>query len=120
MHDLLAIPDFLKRYKKRGRPRKIHQPNYLEDTRKKYEEWDLIKQKKYGKPYRIHFNNEVPRIGSGIRKVYVKEGRKWAHLSYHPGDPIETFVTRSRIRMSQWNKLKQSHEKYKKIFEEDT
>ena len=116
MHDLLAIPDFLKRYKKRGRPRKIHQPNYLEDTRKKYEEWDLIKQKKYGKPYRVYFDNEAPRIGSGIRKVYVKEGRKWVHLAYHPSDPVETFVTRARIRRSQWNKLKRNHEKYGRMF----
>ena len=48
MDDLFAIPDFLKRQKKRGRPRKTHEPDYEEETRKKYEEWDLIKQKKYG------------------------------------------------------------------------
>jgi hypothetical protein len=120
MDDLFTIPEFLRRHKKRGRPKKIHTVNYEEESRKKYEEWDLIKQEKYGKPYRLYFHSEAPRIGSGMRKVYVKEGRKWVHLAYHPGDPVDTFVTRKRLRMSQWNKLKQKHEKYEKMFIEDT
>tara|TARA_R100000306_G_C4377269_1_gene142476 strand:+ start:958 stop:1380 length:423 start_codon:yes stop_codon:yes gene_type:complete len=108
----LKIPEFLVRKKKRGRPRKIHTLNHEENSIRKYEEWDLIKRNKYGYPYTIYFNDEAPRIGSGVRKIYVKEGRKWVHLFYHPGDPNTTFATRSRLRLLRWKILKQSHEEY--------
>ena len=45
MDDLLDIPKFLRKGKKRGRPRKIKESPPEINL---YEEWDKIKQKKYG------------------------------------------------------------------------
>ena len=85
------------------------------NTNDKWEKWDKIKQEKYGKKYEIVLGNEAPRIGSGFRIIYVKEGRKWAHLTSHPHDPDnrERKVTK-KLTLNKWNQLKASHERYLK------
>jgi hypothetical protein len=112
--DALAIPDFLKRKKKRGRPRKIvASTTDNKITLNRNEEWGKIKQQKYGFYYAMMFRDEAPRIGCGLRWVYVKEGRKWVHLTSHYGDPYDVSRrTRVRMRMSKWNELKESNEQY--------
>jgi hypothetical protein len=113
IHDLLAIPDFLKRKKKRGRPRKIVMDATDTDTIRKYQEWDQEKQKKYGPRYTLMLKDEAPRLGSGLRIVYVKEGHKWAHLTSHSGDPSDVFGrTRVRMRLTKWMEVKYSNEQY--------
>ena len=79
----------------------------------KWDEWDKVKQEKYGIRYDIVLKNEAPRIGSGLRIVYVKEGRKWAYMTSHSGDPDkrEGKVIK-KIRLHKWNELKASHELY--------
>ncbi len=71
--DLLKIPDFLRRKKRRGRPRKI------EDTPVEVNphiEWDKIKQERYGTKYNIMLWHHFPRIGSGNRIIYVSENSR--------------------------------------------
>ena len=115
--ELLVIPDFLRRKKKRGRPRKINLnlSATQSNTNDKWEKWDKIKQEKYGKKYEIVLGDEAPRIGSGLRIVYVKEGRKWAHLTSHPHDPDnrERKVTK-KLTLNRWKQVKASHELYLK------
>ena len=108
INELLTIPAFLKRQKKRGRPRKIIETpdvNILD----KYFEWDKIKQDKYGTRYAIMFKDEAPRIGSGLRFVYTKEKRKWAFVTKHTGDPEDTSrkVT-VRMRLKRWQEIKEN------------
>jgi hypothetical protein len=81
----------------------------------KWEEWDKIKQEKYGTRYNIVLTNQAPRIGSGLRIVYVKEGRKWAHMVSHTGDPNnrEGKVVK-KLSINKWNQIKASHERYLK------
>ena len=43
----LEIPALLRRHKKRGRPKKIVQPDAL-SVKNKWKEWDDTKQKLYG------------------------------------------------------------------------
>ena len=83
------------------------------ETTNKWEEWDRIKQERYGKKYEIMLTNEAPRIGSGLRIVYVKEGRKWAYMTSHPHDPDtrDRKVTK-KLSLKRWNQLKASHELY--------
>ena len=71
-NDLLEIPEFLRRTRKRGRPRKIMQKVSKENN---WEEWSKEKQNLYGTRYDIVLQDEAPSIGSGYRVVYVKEGR---------------------------------------------
>jgi hypothetical protein len=61
---------------------------------------DLPLRYKGGSFYRVYFYDEAPRIGSGWRTVFVKEGRKWAHI-YYP--PIHGGV---RLKASLWDKIK--------------
>ena len=83
------------------------------ETTNKWEEWDRIKQERYGKKYEIMLTNEAPRIGSGFRIVYVKEGRKWAYMTSHPHDPDtrDRKVTK-KLSLKRWNQLKACHELY--------
>ena len=112
-HDLLSIPEFLCRKPKRGRPRKIKRTEPV-TPENKWDEWDIIKQEKYGARYDIKLGDEAPRIGSGTRTVYVKEGRKWAHMTRHCGDPEDrTHVIRKRFSLKRWLDLKDSNERYK-------
>ncbi len=105
------IPKFLRRKKKRGRPRKIRQEKPVVGI--DWDEWDRIKQEKYGTRYDILLLDEAPRIGSGLRTVYVKEGRKWAHMTSQTGDPsIRDGLVRKRFRIKRWEELKASHERY--------
>jgi len=109
--DTWTIPDFLRRKPKRGRPRKIKQKKVQPEN--KWDEWDKVKQERYGTRYDIKLANEAPRIGSGLRIVYVKEGRKWAHMTSHAGDPdINERKVRRRLTLKRWLDLKASHEKY--------
>ena len=94
LDDLLAIPEFLRPKPKRGRPRKIKQKE-AHVVENNWEEWCHIKQEKYGTRYDMQLGDEAPRIGSGLRIVYVKEGRKWAHMTSHSGDPT---CTEGRVR----------------------
>ncbi len=113
--DLLHIPDFLKRVKKKGRPRSITaKPLYTQpDEVGIHLEWDKIKRKRYGERYDIHLNNQAPRIGSGLRIVYVKEGRKWVFMTSHAGDPAKRDgKVVKRFTLKQWKVLKASHERY--------
>ena len=77
--------------------------------------WDKIKQERYGTRYDIVLNNEAPRIGSGYRTVYVKEGRKWATLTNHTGDPDkkEGKVIK-KFKLKAWNEIKAAHNRYLK------
>jgi hypothetical protein len=111
IEDLLKIPDFLRRKKRRGRPRKI------EDTPVEVNphiEWDKIKQERYGTKYNIMLWHHFPRIGSGNRIIYVSEKRKWVYIVSHTGDPYTTQPTRTKILKSKWNDIKKSHERYLK------
>jgi len=56
--------------------------------------------------------DEAPRIGSGLRIVYVKEGRKWAHMTSQSGDPADSAGrVRKRLPLKRWLGMKASHEK---------
>ena len=113
-YDTLEIPAFLRRHRKRGRPRKIIQPD-LSPVKDKWKVWDEIKQERYGTRYDIVLNNEAPRIGSGYRTVYVKEGRKWATMINHTGDPDkkEGKVIK-KFKLKAWNEIKAAHNLYLK------
>lgn len=50
--------------------------------------------------YEIVLANELPRIGSGYRYVYVSEGRKWIHITNLNGDG------KTRITKRKWNTIK--------------
>ena len=79
----------------------------------KWDEWDKIKQAKYGNRYDIMLKDEAPKIGSGFRIVYVKEGRKWAHITSHPGDPHEKEgKTTKKLTLKAWKNLKALHERF--------
>jgi len=110
-YDTLEIPAFLRRHKKRGRPRKIIQPDLL-PVKDKWKQWDKIKQKRYGTRYDITLGDEAPRIGSGLRIVYVKEGRKWATMTSHTGDPDkkEGKVIK-KFKLKIWYGIKAAHER---------
>ncbi len=118
MDDLLDIPKFLRKRKKRGRPRKIKE---FPPEINLYEEWDKIKQKKYGTKYNILLDNKFRRIGTGLRIIYVSEKRKWVHVVSHAGNPYTTQPIRVRLLKRKWEDTKKSHEKYenrcKKYFE---
>jgi hypothetical protein len=110
--DLLTIPEFLRRKPKRGRPKKIRVESIL-SVKDRWDEWDKIKQEKYGARYDIKLGNDAPRIGSGMRIVYVKEGRKWAYMTSHAGDPTSNErKVRKRFSLKRWLAIKVSHEKY--------
>ena len=113
LDDLLDIPEFLRPKPKRGRPRKVQQRNEYRIVENNWDEWHEIKQEKYGTRYDLQLGDEAPRIGSGLRIVYVKEGRKWAHMTSHSGDPtsMEGRV-RKRFSLKRWFQMKASHEKY--------
>ena len=114
--DLLTIPDFLRRKKRRGRPPKL-EPTLSDGLDPdKHIEWDRQKQEKFGTRYDIVLNDEAPRIGSGFRTVYVKEGRKWAVMTSHDGDPEdkESRVIKKRFPLKVWHLMKASHERYLK------
>ncbi len=113
-YDPFEIPAFLQRRKKRGRPKKITQPE-SQLTETKWKEWDEIKQKLYGTRYDIMLKDEAPRIGSGFRSVYVREGRKWAHMTSHLGDPEDREgKVIKRFTLKAWKNLKASHERFLK------
>ena len=108
----LTIPEFLRRKPKRGRPRKVKKAEVV-STENKWNEWDKTKREKYGTRYDIKLRDEAPRIGSGTRTVYVKEGRKWAHMTSHVGDPEKNErIIRKRFLLKVWLALKESHERY--------
>jgi putative component of toxin-antitoxin plasmid stabilization module len=110
--ELLTIPEFLWRKPKRGRPRKNKEEKIL-SAKDKWDEWDKIKQEKYGTRYDIQLGIEAPRIGSGYRIVYVKEGRKWAYMVCHSGDPSRREgKVRKRFSLKAWLGIKESHKKY--------
>jgi len=109
--DMLTIPDFLRRKPKRGRPRKAQQKEVQQDN--KWNVWDKIKQERYGTRYDIMLGDEAPRIGSGFRTVYVKEGRKWAYMTCHAGDPTTNErKVRKRFSLKRWLEIKADHERY--------
>ena len=111
-NDPLTIPEFLRRKPKRGRPRKNKNQMML-SANDKWDEWDKIKQEKYGVRYDIKLGNDAPRIGSGMRVVYVKEGRVWAYMTSHAGDPKNNErKIRKRFSLKRWLTIKVSHEKY--------
>lgn len=112
--DLLTIPEFLCRKPKRGRPRKTKKEDVV-SIENRWAAWDKIKQKRYGTRYDIHLGDEAPRIGSGLRIVYVKEGRKWAHMVAHTNNPDQKEnKIRKRFPLKRWLEMKASHEKYVK------
>jgi len=114
--ELLTIPNFLRRTPKRGRPRKIKQRETPAES--KYLLWDKIKQERYGTRYDIQLGDEAPRIGSGLRIVYVKEGRKWAHITSHSGDPADSAGrVRKRLPLKRWLDMKARHERRQARYE---
>jgi hypothetical protein len=52
----------------------------------------------------IYFTDDAPRVGSGWRRVDVKVGRKWVHLTGKEG--------RKRMPVKQWNALRATMERY--------
>jgi len=110
----LTIPVFLRRKRSSQRTKKNNQPvTETKDTDSDYEEWDRIKQERYGTKYAIVLKNEAPRIGSGLRVVYVKEGRKWAYMVSHQGDPNERAgKVIKKLPIKRWQDMKQRHEQY--------
>ena len=56
------------------------------------------------KEHLIYFQDEAPRIGSGWRKVTVKKGRKWVHLS--------SIYGKKKLSMKQWKILESSMIRY--------
>ena len=112
--DLLWIPKFLRRRKNEKR-KHYTLTNVPDSTVDRWKEWDAIKKERYGERYDIQLMDQAPRIGSGYRIVYVKEGRKWAYMTSHAGDPDkkEGKVVK-RFSMKEWNNIKAGHEKYTK------
>ena len=110
--ELLTIPDFLRR-KRRSKLAKVKP--YLSNVHD-YSDWDKIKQQKFGTRYDIMLNDDAPRIGSGSRTVYVKEGRKWATMIYHSGNPNDkqNRVVRKKFRLKVWYEIKSAHERFEK------
>ena len=85
-----------------------------EPSENKWDAWDKIKEERYGTKYDIILKDEAPRIGNGFRIVYVKEGRKWAHMVSHTGDPdIRSGKTVKRLSLKKWYEMKRKHEQYK-------
>lgn len=84
-----------------------------EPSENKWDVWDKIKQERYGTKYTIFLKDQAPRIGSGLRIVYVKEGRKWAYMVSHTGDPNErSGKTVKRFSLKRWQDMKLKHEQY--------
>ena len=48
----------------------------------------------------IYLEDEMPRIGSGMRYIEVKLGRKWAHVS-----SVNDNTKRQRVRLSTYQAL---------------
>ena len=94
MNDLLEIPTFLDRrseppVKYRHAPKsKLKMPKPPKPTGR-FKKAELMK---------LQLWDEAPRIGSGLRFVYVKTGWKWVYLREH-GFNINT----TRIRKAKFN-----------------
>ena len=108
------IPAFLIRKKKRGRPRKIvavAMADSEQEVTARQHRWNNIKTNRYGTYYNMYLVNELPRFGCGYRGFYVKEGRKWAKLTQHIGDPTDTTSRiRGRLSLNKWSEMKRQHE----------
>ena len=108
------IPAFLIRKKKRGRPRKHSHASVVDmeqATEIRQQQWNAIKENRYGTYYNMYLSNELPRFGCGYRGFYVKEGRKWAKLTQHIGDPTDTTSRiRGRLSLNKWSEMKRQHE----------
>lgn len=88
--DDLEIPDFLRRVE--GQPVKYGSPTKPRIVRYKPKEHA-------GERTRLLLNDELPRIGSGVRTVYVlKKARKWVTVEYQDH--------KHHIRRHVWDRLK--------------
>ena len=102
----IKIPKFLLRKKvNKQKPKDLGSVAFGREKSNKHDDWNKIKTKKYGDKHAIFLYDEAPRIGSGLRIVYVKEGRKWAHLVSQSGDPATSDKIRSKLRLQTWKKI---------------
>ena len=113
MDNTLDIPESLIRKKRRGRPRK-YPVSVPENEQARYEEWNKIKEQKYGTRYDIQLTDEFPRIGSGRRIIYVTEKRKWAHIVNQTGNYETNEKIKYRVLMPNWVNMKKTHRAYVK------
>ena len=99
--DYPPIPDFLRRKTpRRGRGRsgsksgtgklKCILPDLAVPTGKLWAK---------AKTQRLHINDELPRIGSGVRQVLVRVGRKWVYVA-EPGGGMQ------RVKRTVYDKIK--------------
>lgn len=62
--------------------------------------------KKKIKKIPLRFMDEVPRIGSGVRRVEVaKVGRKWVSLKYWPGGPTGHTIN-GKLKLAEFERMK--------------
>jgi hypothetical protein len=80
----LSIPAFLRRRKPQRRTRDKPLRRYV------LPDLALPTGKLWAKAklQRLHINNELPRIGCGVRQLLVRSGRKWVHLA-EPGGGMQ-------------------------------
>jgi len=102
----IKIPKFLLRKKtKKQKPKDLGQIAFGREKNNMYDDWMNIKIKKYGDRHNIMLYDEAPRIGSGFRIVYVKEGRKWAHIVSQTGDPHTSDKIKVRMPLKIWKSI---------------
>ena len=102
----IKIPKFLLRKKtKKQKPKDLGSVAFGRERVNKHDEWNKIKTKKYGDKHTIFLYDEAPRIGSGFRVVYVKEGRKWAHIVSQAGDPHTSDKIKVRMTLKMWKSI---------------
>ena len=102
----ISIPKFLLRKgRKKQKPKDLGSVAFGRKKINPYNRWNAEKIKRYGPKHSIMLCDEAPRIGSGFRIVYVKEGRKWAHLVSQPGDPKTNDKIKSKLRLEPWRRI---------------
>ena len=102
----ISIPKFLLRKgRKKQKPKDLGSVAFGRKKINPYNRWNAEKIKRYGPKHSVMLCDEAPRIGSGFRIVYVKEGRKWAHLVSQPGDPKTNDKIRSKLKLETWRRI---------------
>jgi hypothetical protein len=102
----LKIPKFLIRKEtKKQKSRDLGEVAFGREKLNQCNDWAKQKEKLYGCRHDVMLYDEAPKIGSGFRVVYVKEGRKWAHLTSQPGDPKTSDKVKTKLRMQTWKKI---------------
>ncbi len=96
MVDLLAIPDFLDR---RNDP-PIKTRRVTRNVKTALPKLPKPKGKfKNAEAISLYFADEVPRIPTGEREVYVVEGRKWVYLQEKSHNQNTARTTKAKFNM---------------------